>query len=582
MNLPPCEHCGESHSDSDRYCPKTGQLMATRLLPPNTLLEGKYLVRRAIGVGGMGAVFDATHTLLDKRVAIKVMLSADEESTQRFLREARAASSTGHRNIASVTDLGRTGDGQLFVVMDYLAGSTVKELSDKKPLAVERALRLVEQVLAGLVAVHKHGIVHRDLKPDNIMVITEEDDAELVKILDFGISKILGDDGVREGLTSTGIVMGTPLYMAPEQAQGKPVGPSADLYAAGGILYAMLTGRPPHLAQTLSELIMAKLEQPITPPSILNPLVPAAIDALVLRALALDPKDRFPRALDMRRAVLDCLGDQTALASCLTDPRATLPRPPEDDVLFNGELIALDGTSHEDTLQQAQLPAHALSAVDTGSATVAAPKRAGANGGAAARVRQPQQSPVRAAEPLPVPSGNPAPATAAIPGASDDAFAPPGQRELEMELELDKVAPLALGPRTAAPATSTMAPVQARTHSSGMLRVIALVVVLGAAAAAAYQLWGPRLQQVAQPPREIRISFDTSPASAEIFIDSVLLASQPLYLRASGRTYEARISARGYISQVVSFEANQDRHFKVALTPSPGTRIRRRRKRSGR
>ena len=171
-----CVQCGKEHHHTLQFCPVTGNVLAPeRLLPEGTILEGKYRVGKVLGAGGMGAVFAATHTMLNKAMAIKVMvpdMSSDKELTARLVREARAASATGHRNVANVTDMGWTDDSALFVVMEFLDGLTLQELITRDgPLSPKRVVHIATQILSGLDAVHALGIVHRDLKPENIMVV---------------------------------------------------------------------------------------------------------------------------------------------------------------------------------------------------------------------------------------------------------------------------------------------------------------------------------------------------------------------------------------------------------------------------
>ncbi len=303
-----CEHCGKQHQNTNRYCPKTGKLIASRIFAEGELLEGKYRVNRTLGVGGMGAVFEATHTLLDKKVAVKVLLPGrmDEEGkmTARFVREARAASSTGHVNIASVTDMGWTDEGSLFVVMEYLGGETFVDLVDEgETLIPAYAVSLVMQALSGLEAVHRKGIIHRDLKPENLMLIVDDEGEEVVKILDFGISKITTSDEALN-LTATGMVMGTPQYMSPEQARNSPdIDHRTDLYSMSAILYMLISGRPPIQEETISSQIVATVEGRIDPPSVHNPDIPLELDRIVMKALSRKPMDRFRDAKAFNKAL---------------------------------------------------------------------------------------------------------------------------------------------------------------------------------------------------------------------------------------------------------------------------------------
>ena len=316
MSALTCEHCGQRHEDGVNFCPVTGKIThPERYFPPGTLIDGKYRLAGVLGSGGMGAVFDATHTMLDKRVAVKLMLpemARDRELMSRMVREARTASASGHRNVIAVTDMGWTAEGALFLVMEYLEGRTLRQLiREAGPQPVERSANLVFQILSALAAVHARGIIHRDLKPDNIMVIAEADDGqgagELVKVLDFGISKILRSDQDLN-LTRTGSVLGSPRYMAPEQARGRPVDERTDIYAVGGILYHLLTGRPALRAPNFAAMIAVILKGDVDPPSTYAPGIPTSLDAVVLKAMARDPEIRFPDARAFRQALRPFMG----------------------------------------------------------------------------------------------------------------------------------------------------------------------------------------------------------------------------------------------------------------------------------
>jgi len=266
------------------------------------VLADKYRVVRQIGRGGMGVVYEAEHVTLGKRVAIKLMLekyAQDGEATARFHREARAASRIGNPHIIDVIDTGTAADGRAFVVMELLNGmplSQVIEMSGSIP--PWRAIQIMRQVLRAVGAAHAKGIIHRDLKPDNIFIINDGDQHDFAKLLDFGISKVVdADEQVAfTKLTTTGVVMGTPLYMAPEQAMGHPIERFADIYACGVILYEMLAGRPPFEGATYAVLVAKLLTQAPPMLSDLRPGLPGALVSAVHRALEKEPKDRFQTA----------------------------------------------------------------------------------------------------------------------------------------------------------------------------------------------------------------------------------------------------------------------------------------------
>ncbi|MBA3392012.1 MAG: serine/threonine protein kinase [Deltaproteobacteria bacterium] len=266
------------------------------------VLADKYRVVRQIGRGGMGIVYEAEHVTLGKRVAIKLMLEKyadDTEAIARFQREALAASRIGNPHIIDVSDIGTAPDGRSFVVMELLLGSPLSHVIETAgPLPPWRAVHIMRQVLRAVGAAHAKGIVHRDLKPDNIFIVNQDDHHDFVKLLDFGISKVLDlDEQVAfTKLTTTGVVMGTPLYMAPEQAMGHTIERYADIYACGVILYEMLAGRPPFEGATYAVLVAKLLTADPPLLSDVRPGLPGALVRAVHMALEKDPKDRVQSA----------------------------------------------------------------------------------------------------------------------------------------------------------------------------------------------------------------------------------------------------------------------------------------------
>jgi serine/threonine protein kinase/Flp pilus assembly protein TadD len=263
-----------------------------------TVLDGRYKIRSLIGEGGMGRVYEAEHAEIGKRVAVKILhpvYSRTPEVVERFRREARAASRIGHPNIVDVTDSGTTTDGSVYFVMEYLEGVELADIIDREgALAVPRALEIAIQICRALAAAHAAGIIHRDLKPENIFIVAREGTAEFVKVLDFGIAKSAELEEKRsERLTHPGMAMGTPEYMAPEQAAGKPADFRVDIYAAGAILYEMLTGVPPYDGENFMEILSKKANEPPVPPRVLRPDVSEVVEQVVLKAMARDPAERF-------------------------------------------------------------------------------------------------------------------------------------------------------------------------------------------------------------------------------------------------------------------------------------------------
>ncbi|MFH2009414.1 MAG: serine/threonine-protein kinase [bacterium] len=273
------------------------------------LLQERYRIKEIIGEGGMGAVYRAVHTLMDKEVAIKVLLpefSTVEGLAKRFQQEAQSASRLEHPCIVQMFDFGQTEDGLLFLAMSYLPGRSLTDLIRKEaPLPPTRALPIALQICDALAHAHEKGVVHRDLKPDNVMLVTRESGAEQVKLLDFGIAKVTQGDSAAKGLTEAGMVFGTPEYLSPEQAAGDPVDARTDLYSLAVMLYEMLVGRKLFEAKTNVKYLTAHmLEQPrsmieVAPELNLLP----ELDRIVLRALTKNPAGRYQTAAELGKAL---------------------------------------------------------------------------------------------------------------------------------------------------------------------------------------------------------------------------------------------------------------------------------------
>ncbi len=260
---------------------------------------GSYRLVSKIGEGGMGEVYVGEHSLLKRRVAVKLLLrslTTDETVIKRFINEARTCSQIGHPGIVQVFDFGRAPDGTAYMIMELLSGQTLSQrLRERGALPIPEAIGIVRQMADVLAAAHMHKIVHRDLKPDNVFLVPDADmpGGERVKILDFGIAKML-DPNASGQLTKTGSVLGTPVYMSPEQCLAKPtVDHRADLYALGCVFFQLLTGRPPFDFPGIGELISAHVYSPPPLPSSVVPTIPPSLDAIVVRLMAKRPEDRY-------------------------------------------------------------------------------------------------------------------------------------------------------------------------------------------------------------------------------------------------------------------------------------------------
>ncbi len=274
-----------------------------------SLIGGRYQVKRLRGEGGMGRVYEAEHIEIGKRVALKILhpgYSQTPDLVERLRREARAASRIGHPNVVDVTDSGTTDDGAFYFVMEYLEGRELGEIIfEEKGMQLQRAIGITVQICRALQAAHKAGVIHRDLKPENVLLVERDGQKDFVKVLDFGIAKNLMDgedddkdkDNPRRKLTNPGVAMGTPEYMAPEQAAGRVADARSDVYAAGGILYEMLAGRAAYEGSNFMEILHKKATQLPAPIAGFRNDIPLEIEDLVKRTMAKDPADR-PQSME--------------------------------------------------------------------------------------------------------------------------------------------------------------------------------------------------------------------------------------------------------------------------------------------
>jgi serine/threonine-protein kinase len=302
--MPRCPTCQSEYAEDVSYCPRDG----AALLP--AVLEGRYRLLSPLGAGGMGVVYLAEHLGLRKSVAVKLLrgeLSREPSFARRFEQEAIAASQIGHEHIVNVTDLGRTPTGELYYVMELLEGESLGALLLREHfLPLWRAVPIVTQVCRALEAAHARGIIHRDVKPQNVMLLQRQERADFVKVVDFGISKVMQPQP-GTGLTEAGAILGTAHYMAPEQASGGTVDARADVYSVGVLTYELCTGSLPFRGENTFATLLQHLEATAEPPSRRRPDLglPPELDALVLSALAKDPAAR--PSLEAFRAGLEAL-----------------------------------------------------------------------------------------------------------------------------------------------------------------------------------------------------------------------------------------------------------------------------------
>ena len=273
-------------------------------------LSDRYYVRRLVGEGAMGRVYEGHHTGIGKRVAIKIAQKVERrksELAKRFQREASAPAQIGHPNIADVTDCGTTEAGEFFFVMEFIDGVSLESVIKRDgQIAIERALAIATQICRALEAAHRAGIIHRDLKPSNVMLVRSQDEEEMVKVLDFGVAKFLHDTSDAANLTLTGATVGTPKYMSPEQIRGGgPVDFRSDIYSLGAILYTMLTGgQLPIEGSSVEEICQRKLTRDPSPLRDRRSDIPNDLEELILRCLSRDPASRPQSAEDLKKQLV--------------------------------------------------------------------------------------------------------------------------------------------------------------------------------------------------------------------------------------------------------------------------------------
>jgi serine/threonine protein kinase len=346
---------------SDHAMAASGPSMADMLI--GTVVANRYKLLHRIGEGAMGWVFVGEHVEIGKKVAVKVLrpsLCRLPEAVSRFKREARSATQVGSKHIVDVTDFGTTDTGAVFLVMEYLEGEDLSTtLKKEKYLPWPRVLHILEQLCEALQAAHDVGIIHRDVKPANFYRVKVGDDPDFMKMLDFGIARLANpQDSI---VTQTGVVMGTPDFMAPEQAMGKHVDNRADIYSLGASAYALLTGRPPFEGANEYDVIYKQLNDDPAPPSAVAPVaagVPKWLDKVILKTLRKDPDDRYGTMRDMATA----LREAQALA---TNPgfRPVLPSESEREAAASTVASAGSRASSRLWLMVAAVTAVAAAAV---------------------------------------------------------------------------------------------------------------------------------------------------------------------------------------------------------------------------
>lgn len=349
-----CPECQEELKDNARFCSNCGLSFSAFNTPTQhadvsgeektlyrsdpligRVLDSKYELVARLGKGGMGAVYRARRVLIGDEVAVKVLLGKlvdDEDAVERFRREARAAAMLRHPNVVTIHDFGeaRGEDAPAYIVMELVEGESLRDLLRRDGnIETGRAISLMRDICAGVGAAHRHNIWHRDLKPDNIIVLAPDEvrERENVKVVDFGIAK-LRDLAGGPTLTRTGVVMGTPYYMSPEQCRGESLDARSDVYSLGAMFYEMLDGVPPFTAQNSTGVITKHLME--SPPALPKKLgVPSAVEAVMMRALSKEPDERQQSASVFARELQDALKPPDAPPLARTIAAVAPPSPPQ-------------------------------------------------------------------------------------------------------------------------------------------------------------------------------------------------------------------------------------------------------------
>jgi eukaryotic-like serine/threonine-protein kinase len=315
-----CPACKREYPPAEVVCAVDGTILMAVTKDPllGATLAEKYLVMSEIGRGGMSIVYKGKHTLMDRIVAIKMLISQlveDQTSTKRFQQEAQAVSLLAHPNVIGVHDFGIAPSGQPYIVMDFLVGESLADVIKRDTSVTEaRAVPIFKQACDALDHAHKKGIIHRDLKSSNIMLVEEEGKRDIVKVVDFGIAKLMPSSGKQsQNLTQTGEIFGSPIYMSPEQCLGQPLDARSDIYSMGVLMFETLTGLPPLMGHTIVETMQKHVG---TKPELMAKAKPDGryspeIEAIVAKSLAKSADDRFQSMQSLSEA-LDALIQRSA------------------------------------------------------------------------------------------------------------------------------------------------------------------------------------------------------------------------------------------------------------------------------
>ncbi len=518
---------------------------------------GNYKIVELIGEGGMGAVYAARHPVLGREVAVKVLsrkFCDEEDFLARFRQEALAANKVGHKVIVEATDFGTLPDGRSYYVMERLQGESLGVMMERRgaiPLA--ETAELILPVIDALQAAHESGVIHRDLKPDNIFLQRGRNNEIHPKLLDFGLAKMLEVDHTGTGVTTqTGLLLGTPLYMPPEQFSGKPeaLGPWTDVYALAGVIYHMLAAKPPYDERGFADLLMQHMQAPI--PSICDRKVdlPSSLDDALRLALAKKPSERFQNMVAFGQAF-----EAAVKAGAVLGVGATL----------------LPTTTSADLMPRARPAAKNV-------ITVAEPR-------AAAPTQTPSQAPAAALAAALAPAANEPESSPAAMSFDDDR---PGSKPVARKAQSDKITVVAKakpveepptpGPESTSgasappePAVPGKAAPGKRSGGRGLLTLLLVSLVLGVAGAGGYTLW--RRLQVPETPTQGSLVVDAGPKGAVIRIDSETAWSpSPVQRKLAVGSHRVTIRKPGFDQIVTWVSIRPGKETRLALDLLPSNR----------
>ncbi|MEX0692660.1 MAG: serine/threonine-protein kinase [Gemmatimonadales bacterium] len=327
-----CTKCGNVFEGEARFCPKDGTPLVDvavagesgttirkavkpaghdRQTLTSQVVDSRYEVRRRLGEGGMSLVYEARDATNGDVVALKILspkLSKDKSSAERLRREAGLAMRLEHPHVCPILRLGETEDNLIYLVMPYLKGELLSDREVKTgPMPAEQGVEWLVQMCAGLHHAHQLNIVHRDLKPENVMIVPAAENRDIAVVMDFGLAKENRADPGQAKLTATGIILGTPEFMSPEQIRGKVLDARSDVYALGIVAYEMFTGKLPFQGRTAQETMIARLRGKPTPLRSVRPDFPGAMEKVLMQSLESDPGDRYPNMNAFAQALVDAL-----------------------------------------------------------------------------------------------------------------------------------------------------------------------------------------------------------------------------------------------------------------------------------